>query len=213
MAPAEVKYYLAMGRKKSYNAECLLSLSQRSSSSTSAQSLWQFWIKSSFPASSPDKPRMSTLQKNNTTSGQGSTLLGPGVADVELPADVEVSFHPYGAASSISPAPVVLAAREAQHGVRLHEGVVTLQTDAGKVQGPQGDHREVPVEVDRAAEAKALLQEERDASGEFLWSKRANVWTRDLKRGWCLGWKVLLWWESCRSYANHVSVRVIFCSK
>ena len=37
-----------MGRKKSYNAECLLSLSQRRSNSTSAQSLWQFSIKSSF---------------------------------------------------------------------------------------------------------------------------------------------------------------------
>ena len=79
---------------------------------------------------------------------------------MELPTDVEVSFHVHGAA--ITPAAVVLAAREAQHGARLHEGVA--QTDAGRVQGPpRGDHRELPVEVDRFAEEKAALQEERDA--------------------------------------------------
>ena len=69
---------------------------------------------------------MSTLQINNKTSAQGSTVpIGPGVANVELPTDVEV-FHPHGAALS----PAVLAAREAQHGVRLHEGVA-VHTDAG----------------------------------------------------------------------------------
>ena len=82
---------------------------------------------------------------------------------MELPTDVEVSFHAHGAART--PAVVVLAAREAQHGVRLHEAVFE-QTDAGIVQGPQGDHREVPVEVDLSAEGNAVHQEERDASGE-----------------------------------------------
>ena len=109
---------------------------------------------------------MSTLQKTKKTSAQGSTTpLAPGVADVELPTDVQASKHPHGAARS--PA-VALAAREAQHGARLHEAVAT-QTDAGQVQGPpQGDHCEVPVEVDRLAEGKAVIQEERDASGEFF---------------------------------------------
>ena len=85
---------------------------------------------------------------------------------MELPTDVEVSSHLHGAA--ITPATVVvLAAREAQHGARLHEGVEQL--DAGKVQGPpHSDHREVPVEVDRLQEAKAVLQEERDASGRIF---------------------------------------------
>ena len=80
---------------------------------------------------------------------------------MELPTDVEVSTHVHGAA--LSPAAVVLAAREAQHGARLHDAVFP-QTDAGLVQGPpQGDHREVSVEVDRLAEVKVALQEERDA--------------------------------------------------
>ena len=106
---------------------------------------------------------MSTLQKNNTTSAQGSTeILGPGVADVELPTDIEASRHVHGAAIA-SPAVGVLAAREAQHGVRLHDAVFA-QTDADLAQGPQGDHREVSVEVDRVAELKAFLQEERGAS-------------------------------------------------
>ena len=87
---------------------------------------------------------------------------------MELPTDVEVSAHVHGAAPVI-----VLAAREAQHGAPLHEGVA--RTDAGKVQGPQGDHREVPVEVDRVAEVKAFLQEERDALRGILLSRRANV--------------------------------------
>ena len=43
------------------------------------------------------------------------------------------------------------------------------------LQGPQGDHREVPVEVDRVAEVKAFLQEERDALRGILLSRRANV--------------------------------------
>ena len=113
---------------------------------------------------------MSTLQKNNTTSAQGSTtLLGRGIADVELPTDVEVSIHVHGAARTV--AVVVLAAREMQHGARLHEGVA-LQTDAGRAQGPlQGDHREVPMEVDRVEEGKAAIQEERDASREFFVGK------------------------------------------
>ena len=103
---------------------------------------------------------MPTLQKNNKTSAQGSTALGPGVANVELPTDVEVFNHVHGAATAVA----VLAAREAQHGVRLHEAVA-VQTDAGAAQGPpHSDHREVPVEVDRLVELKALLQEERDAS-------------------------------------------------
>jgi len=107
---------------------------------------------------------MSTLQKNNKTSAQGSTTLsGPGVANVELPTDVEVSRHAHGAAIAIQAMAVVLAAREAQHGARLHQGVIP-HTDAGLVEGPQGDHREVPVEVDRVAEVKAVLQEERGAS-------------------------------------------------
>ena len=102
------------------------------------------------------------------TSAQGSTgILGPAVANVELPTDVEVSSHPHGAATT----PAVLAAREAQHGARLHEAVavaVAQKNDAGLAQGPQGDHREVPVEVDCLLEVKAVIQEERDASGEFL---------------------------------------------
>jgi len=95
---------------------------------------------------------------------------------VELPTDVEVSTHAHGAALSIAAVVGVLAAREAQHGVRLHEAVAQ-KTDAGHLQGPpQGDHREVPVEVDRVVEPKAMLQEERDASrGIFVVSKRANV--------------------------------------
>ena len=83
---------------------------------------------------------------------------------MELPTGVEVSRHGHGAARSV----VVLAAREAQHGARLHEAVVA-QNDAGLVQGlPHSDHREVPVEVDRVVEVKALLQEERDASQGFF---------------------------------------------
>ena len=101
-------------------------------------------------------------KKNNTTSAQGSTNPGPGVANVELPADVEVSRHEHSAAPTVGVA--VLAAREAQHGARLHEAVFP-QTDAGTVQGPpQGDHRKVSVEADGLVEAKAVLQEERDAS-------------------------------------------------
>ena len=82
---------------------------------------------------------------------------------MELPTDIEVSKHVQGAAPT-NPA-VVLAAREAQHGARLHEGVAA-QLHAGIVRGPpQGDHREVPVEVDRLAEPKAaVIQEEREAS-------------------------------------------------
>ena len=83
---------------------------------------------------------------------------------MEMPTDVEVSTH-HGAARTVGV--VVLAAREAQHGARLHEGVA-VQNDAGLVQGLQGDHREVPVEVDGLVEANALLQEERDASGELF---------------------------------------------
>ena len=101
---------------------------------------------------------------------------------MELPADVEVSTHPHGAAPAIVG---VLAARESQHGARLHEGVVA-QTDAGHLQGPpQGDHREVPVEVDRVVEAKAVIQEERDASGDFFvvkTGKREPVTSNILKR-------------------------------
>ena len=89
---------------------------------------------------------------------------------MELPTDVEVSAHPHGAAP---PLVVVLAAREAQHRARRYEG--PAQMDAGIVQGPQGDHREVPVEVDRLLEDKVVLQEERDASGDFLLSRLANV--------------------------------------
>ena len=80
---------------------------------------------------------------------------------MEVPTDVEVSSHAHGAART--EAVGVLAAREAQHGARLHDAVAE-QIDAGTVQGPQGDHREVSVEVDRLVEVKALLQEERDAS-------------------------------------------------
>ena len=151
-----------------------------------------------------------TAKKNNETSAQGSsTRLGPGVANVELPADVEVSTHMHGAASSITVAVGVLAAREVQHGARLHEDVAA-QIDAGTVQGPpQGDHREVSVEVDRLPEPKVVLQEECDASEGNFCGQDGQTWSRDLKP-WSLGWKVL-WWESCRSHANHVSVRVIFC--
>ena len=80
---------------------------------------------------------------------------------MELPTDVEVSDHVHGAAITS----IVLAAREAQHGARLHEGISARSADAGLVQGPQGDHREVSVEVDGLPEVKAVLQEERDASG------------------------------------------------
>ena len=110
-----------------------------------------------------------TAKKNNKTSAQGSTrIIGPGVADVELPTDVEVSIRNGHGAAAI-PRVVVLAAREAQHGWWLHEAVAA-QTDAGIFQGSQGDHREVSVEVDRVEEVKAVLQEERDAlRGIFCW--------------------------------------------
>ena len=88
---------------------------------------------------------------------------------MELPTDVEVSRHVHGAAPpAAAPPAVVLAAREAQHGARLHEAA-PAQTDAGIAQRPpHGHHREVSVEVDGLVEGKAVIQEERDASGEFF---------------------------------------------
>ena len=84
---------------------------------------------------------------------------------MDVPTDVEVSSHPHGAAAKTRSAAVV-AAREAQHGVGLHEAV-SPHKNAGIVQGPpHGDHREVPVEVDRRLDVKVFLQEERDACGE-----------------------------------------------
>ena len=92
---------------------------------------------------------------------------------MELPTDVEVSRHINGAAIGITHVVGILAARKAQHGVRLQDAVA--HNDAGLVQGPQGDHPEFSVEVDRLGKPKVVLQEERDASGEFLLSRRANV--------------------------------------
>ena len=83
---------------------------------------------------------------------------------MELPTDVEAIIHVHGAARRSVAVVVVLAAREAQHGARLHEGVAA-QKDAGISQGPpHSDDREVSVEVDRVVEANVVLQEERDAS-------------------------------------------------
>ena len=106
---------------------------------------------------------MSTPQKKNNASAQGSTVVSPGVANVDVPTDFEVSTHAHGAGRTPDAA-AVLAAGEAQDGVRLHDAA-SAQLDAGLAQGPlYGDHRELPVEVDRFVEAKAALQEERDAS-------------------------------------------------
>ena len=98
---------------------------------------------------------------------------------MELPTDVEVSKHVHRAA--IAGVPVVLAAREAQHGARLHEAVAH-HMDAGVAQGPpQGDHREVSVEVDRLAEAKVVLQEERDALRGIFWGQDGQRWPQALE--------------------------------
>ena len=112
-----------------------------------------FEIKSSFPASSQDKPRMSTLQKK-TTKLQPKDPPKFLAQESRMWSSPRTSRFP---TTHMAPPPL------------QPPSSFWHQLDAGTVQGPQGDHREVPVEVDRVAgEAKVVLQEERDASGEFF---------------------------------------------
>ena len=81
---------------------------------------------------------------------------------MDVPTHLEASTDVDGTASIQS----VLAAHQAQHGVRLHDAVL-MQLDAGHAQGTaHGDQRELPVEADVVVEVKTALQEERDTSGE-----------------------------------------------
>ena len=129
-----------MGRKKSCRCMPSIPISQRSSDSNQVNPL-AFLNQVIFPASSHENKDV-TLPKTDIYfshfSAQGSTVVGPGVANADVPTDFEVFTHVHGAA--ITQSVVIVAACKAQHGVGLHKAV-SEQRNAGMFQGPaRGDH-------------------------------------------------------------------------